>query len=436
MRTSRIVVGLGYGDEGKGSWVDHLVRLLNIRHIIRFNGGSQAGHNVVTPEGLHHKFSQFGSGMFVPDTYTCLSRFMLIEPEAIFLEAKALTSKGVANPLRRVIASENAPIIPPFNRLLNQIQEMYRGDARHGSCGYGIGLTQGDVETLSEQALYLRDLADPQKLREKLLWLQKAKLAQAAPFVNADTESLLSKLRRTDIEFYIDLFCGFYHAVSVVDESEFARMIHDNDTVFEGAQGVLLDQHYGFFPHCTRSTCTFENAETLLREASFSGDSARVGLFRGYGTRHGSGPFITEDPSLEIASCHNSLNMWQGRFRLGWFDAVAARYALEVCGAVDTLAITNLDRMTTLPNVKIATRYENADSRFFTPNRINVEHYDYPTLATRTSSMAHIVPEYSEFFGFDGSDSARHGYLERLSDSLGHPIHAYSATSGPEKVYR
>ena len=139
MRQAHIVTGLGYGDEGKGSWVDHIVRKHGIKYIVRHNGGAQAMHHVVGPDGRHHRFAQFGSGMLVPDTYTCLSRFMLIEPEALLQEAHALEGHGVHAPLSRQIVSENAPIITPFNRLLNRIQEVARGASRHGSCGITWG---------------------------------------------------------------------------------------------------------------------------------------------------------------------------------------------------------------------------------------------------------------------------------------------------------
>ena len=150
---AHIVLGLGYGDEGKGSFVDHLVRKTGARFIVRFNGGAQAAHHVVTEDGREHCFRQFGSGMFVAGTSTILSRYVLIDPPYLLEEAEELAGKSVCYPLERMIVSADAPIITPFNRLLNQMMEVARSGNRHGSCGFGVGLTQRDVEELGSKAL-------------------------------------------------------------------------------------------------------------------------------------------------------------------------------------------------------------------------------------------------------------------------------------------
>lgn len=437
MTRSQIVVGLGYGDEGKGSWVDHLVRHHGVKYVVRFNGGAQAMHHVVAPDGRMHRFAQFGSGTLVDGTYTCLSRFMLIEPEALLAEAEQLESLGVQNPMGRVIVSENAPVIIPFNRLLNRIQEVYRGHARHGSCGFGIGITQADVENLGGQALYVRDL-NRQGLREKLAWLAIRKVELAREHLSDATRDLVEQISHVDLDYYVDLYRRFFAAVQVVSEASFLQILRENDTVFEGAQGVLLDQQYGFFPHCTRSNTTFENALKLLDEAGFDGSITKVGLLRGYGTRHGAGPFVTEDTTLELPACHNETNSWQGMFRLGWFDVVAARYALDVVGGVDTLAITNLDRMRDLDEIKVCTSYRGLSERYLHAGRLTVLEPKLDVLAERTAALEHAVPQYVELQGFHGalSDERLNGYLDSLAEAIGNPIDAFSDTSKPHKTYR
>ena len=133
----------------------------------------------------------------------------------------------------------------------------------------------------------------------------------------------------------------FASRVAQVDGGYLHRLLRTGPVVFEGAQGVLLDEWRGFHPYTTWSTTTFANAETLLAEA---GETAfRLGVVRCYLTRHGPGPFVTEDPTLELPEPHNRHGAWQGAFRVGHQDAVALRYAVEVTGGVDAVALTHLD---------------------------------------------------------------------------------------------
>ena len=136
-------------------------------------------------------------------------------------------------------------------------------------------------------------------------------------------------------------FRAFAARVALVDDGHLAGLLRAGPVVFEGAQGVLLDEWHGFHPYTTWSTTTFANAETLLAEAGQT--ATRLGVIRCYLTRHGPGPLVTEDPTLELTDRHNRRNEWQGPFRTGHFDAVALRYAIEVTGGVDSLALTHLD---------------------------------------------------------------------------------------------
>jgi adenylosuccinate synthase len=127
--------------------------------------------------------------------------------------------------------------------------------------------------------------------------------------------------------------------------------------IFEGAQGVLLDEWRGFHPHTTWSTCTFDNALELVKE--WNGEPYRLGVVRTYSTRHGAGPFPTEDPGLQVPEPHNEWGPWQQGFRKGWMDLVLLKYAVEVCGGLDGLAVTHLDRVS--PEFKVAEAYREMD---------------------------------------------------------------------------
>ena len=139
---SYIVVGLAFGDEGKGSMVDYLARLHGASLVVRYSGGPQAAHTVVLQDGRSHTFTQFGSGSFISDVRTHLSRYMLIEPFAIVNEADVLARILETNRrelLGRLTIDPNCLVITPFHWMLNRLREESRGNSNHGSCGMGVG---------------------------------------------------------------------------------------------------------------------------------------------------------------------------------------------------------------------------------------------------------------------------------------------------------
>jgi adenylosuccinate synthase len=339
-----VVVGLGFGDEGKGAVVDALCADLPTEAVVRFNGGAQAAHNVVA-DGRHHTFSQFGSGTLagVP---THLSRFVLVEPFALAEEARRLTAAGVADPLRLVSVAGSALLTTPFHIHANRAREDARGDRRHGSCGKGIGETvwysllggaaRGDrVE--GQRVLgtpgappRVADCARPDVLRRKLDALARFYAPLARP-------------RHTVAEL-VAVYRDFADAVRVTDDDEVHRLADRGRLVLEGAQGVLLDQHHGFHPHTTWSNTTPVNARELLGGRAHT----VVGVTRTYHTRHGAGPLPTEDPALldRYPERHNGTGDYQGAWRVGHLDAALLDRAIAVCGGVDALAVTHLDAPT------------------------------------------------------------------------------------------
>jgi adenylosuccinate synthase len=153
-------------------------------------------------------------------------------------------------------------------------------------------------------------------------------------------------------EDVVDAFVTFGRLVSIVDSRYVDRLLREGPCVFEGAQGVLLDEWRGWHPYTTWSTTTFDNVAALC--PSFR----RLGVVRTYTTRHGPGPLVTEVP-LGLPEPHNGTGEWQGDFRVGHFDAVAHRYAIEVAGGVDALAVTHLDAVT--PEMQMCTSYDGID---------------------------------------------------------------------------
>lgn len=367
-----LVAGLGYGDETKGSVTDWLVRRTGATTVVRYNGGAQAGHRVVLPDGREHIFSQFGSGTFVPGVRTHLSRFMLVEPIGMLREEEHLQSLGCADAFRRTTIDETAPVITPFHIAANRILELARGVARHGSCGLGIGETVEDLREAGADALCARDLASAAVLQKKLAGVRDRKLAKIRRVLGGipegnDFSCWREILDDNDVAGWyawcLERYAEFARHAHIVGGRRLRELLAEGGVVFEGAQGMLLDPAHGFQPHVTKTDITFANANTLLQEAGYDGPRTRVGVIRGYMTRHGNGPLITEDESLSAAipDARNEENDWQGVFRVGHFDAVAARYALEAIGGADELAVTCLDRLFGLPEVKVCTKYLAAD---------------------------------------------------------------------------
>jgi len=317
------VVDLGYGDAGKGTVVDALCASAAVRAVLRFNGGAQAAHNVVMPSGRHHTFAQFGSGTLrgVP---THLTRFMVVDPLALAAEAVAL-----GNPYELLTVDGDALLATPWHRIANRRRELVQ---RHGSCGMGVGETMAYALTHAD-APRVSDVLSPARLRRRLSAL--------ADFYGPGVM----------VDDVVAAFVAFGRTVRVVDASHTGRLLREGPCVFEGAQGVLLDEWRGWHPHTTWSTTTFDNALELCPSLM------RLGVVRTYTTRHGAGPFVTEDPALDLPESHNGVGEWQGAFRAGHFDAVAHRYAIEVAGGVDGLAVTHLDVPPRCPGLRICTSY-------------------------------------------------------------------------------
>lgn len=365
MQQAILTVDLGFGDAGKGSIVDFLTREYSAHTVVRYNGGAQAGHRVVTPAGAAHVFAQFGSGTLA-GAATHLSHFMLVEPLAMCAEAEHLRTLGI-DAFANTTIDAQARVITPFQRAANRLKELARGSARHGSCGMGVGETVADALAYGARTPHVGDLRQPDALLAKLAFERTINQAKAAALRPAlpDSEQVadeLSALYDDDwLEWLMEEYRRFVERAQIV-EGDFlaARLQQPGTVIFEGAQGVLLDEAYGFHPHTTWSDTTLRNADRLLAEAGYAGRVQRIGVTRAYATRHGAGPFVTEDAALTrlLPDAANVDGAWQQAFRVGWLDLVMLRYACEVVGALDFLAVTCLDRLAGLPEVQLCGQYE------------------------------------------------------------------------------
>ncbi|MFF2082481.1 adenylosuccinate synthetase [Nocardia sp. NPDC058176] len=329
-----VVVDLGFGDAGKGATVDWLCSPeadLGVAAVVRFNGGAQAAHNVVA-DGRHHTFAQFGAGTFagVP---TLLSRHMLVEPIALAAESDRLAALGVPDPLGLLAVDGRALLTTPIHIAANRAREDARGSSRHGSCGRGIGETAWYA--LEHDAPTVADCWLPAVLRAKLDRLA----AHYDELVGPSAHGYES------IDALVAMYGDFARAVRIADDGELQRAAHRGRLVFEGAQGVLLDEWRGFHPHTTWSTVEPRDARAMIAE--IGGTAAVLGVTRTYMTRHGAGPLPTEAP-LGLPEPHNDTGPYQGAFRQGHLDPILLRYAIEVCGGIDGLVVNHLDAAETL----------------------------------------------------------------------------------------
>ena len=347
MKRAFLVAGLAWGDEGKGATVDYLTWKHNADLVVRYNGGSQAGHNVVTPDGRHHTFQQFGSGMFHPGVRTHLSRFMLINPMNMMREEEHLREVGITDAWQRTTVDPRALIITPFHREYNRLQSPQGTN----SCGHGIGVCRNFHSSFGDMALFAGDLMDEKLTRKKLVFLQ-ANLLENATMRGLQAPQLFQD------EHAISLFWNNWYKdwrdLGIIAEPNYLEHVvkrHRVETViFEGAQGVLLDETHGEDGFNTWTDCTFNNAYTLLEEAGFGrrsawdGECTRVGVIRTYYTRHGAGPFPTEDPAINFPEPHNEDASYQGKFRRGKFDHQLFHKAVGILGGYDMLALNHMDQ--------------------------------------------------------------------------------------------
>jgi adenylosuccinate synthase len=307
-----IVVGAGFGDEGKGLVTDYyaLKHILDKTLVIRFTGGHQAGHTVVLPDGKRHVFSSFGSGT-LRGTPTLWTQYCTFCPEFAYREYEVLQDIGVSPQL---FVDFRCPVTTPYDVFYNRYLEGKRGDGKHGSCGVGFGSTVERHE--SPYKLYVMDIVNEKILDTKLAGIRNYYRMK----IGNDTEAL-EQLDEIDFEeFYDACDTPFFH--TCFEE----RVIKDYDTlIFEGSQGIWLDKDFGFFPHVTRSSTTSKQAFSLLQKAELLGKIPIIKAYvtRAYLTRHGRGPLPGEEEGVYLKNTKDETNVpnpWQEALRTAPFN--------------------------------------------------------------------------------------------------------------------
>lgn len=357
------MLGLGFGDEGKGTLVDWLARRAvhggaRAPLVVRWNGGPQAQHHVVTDDGRVHCFAQLGSASFLPGVRTHLAGDMAVDLYALHEEIAALAATTGVPALdyrAGVTIDPRCALVTPWHAMVNVVREVLRGRGRHGSTGRGIAEAK-----LGAVRMATGELAGPYDFVARLREVRAALIAHAETLVaGASDPAVIDEARATVARASDDAVFDAYVAAAGVPVAITETAPRADHVIFEGAQGALLDREHGFFPHVTPSRITRRAARDVARAIGMAAPMAVWGVLRAYQTRHGEGPLPTEDRTLatRLPEVHNREDGAAGRFRVGWFDAVLARHAIAFAGPVDHLAVTCLDRVAPLSDRSIVSRY-------------------------------------------------------------------------------
>lgn len=380
MSKNTIVIGLGFGDEAKGSITDYLAQRDDVRNVVRFSGGPQAAHRVENEYGAH-TFSNFGSGT-LRGCRTIISEYMMVNPFNMAGEANALWDITNEDPFNTTIISESSLLITPLHVAANQKREINRGAAAHGSCGLGVGETRGFAIKHPFIALKVGDLRIKGLLEAKLQLLR---------------EYLEKELGELDAPSNTEILGGYEALLDdrnfqIVSDSYIYKELHIGKNVFEGSQGVLLDESKGFHPHTTWSSTGSQNAQRILHAAKLPTGKV-LGLTRSYTTRHGNGPFPSEfkdnDWVERFPENHNTYGQFQGSWRVGPLDLVLLNYAVQANGGVDEIAVSHLD----YDYDQVVTSYDNGDTISLPVSP--VRDLKYQEELTRKLSNPHMVKDYS-----------------------------------------
>lgn len=309
MRKATAVIGAGYGDEGKGLVTSTLAHTHDI--VVRHSGGSQAAHTVEY-NGLRHVFGHFGSGT-LQGLPTYLSKFFIINPMTFRKEWNELESKGVT-PV--VYIDPMASVTTPFDMFINQRLERNRGNKKHGSCGLGINETITRGEHYAK--ITTRDLQS-YKLTHSLLVMLKNYFKNRAQYYSMDIPEFKNE-RFVDnvIKNFVEDAQFMLDRVTIRSDS---ILHHFDNVLFEGAQGLMLDEYYGEFPHVTRSRTGVNNVHAIMCSVDCAVPLKAYYVTRHYLTRHGAGPLANgRDLPSWVKDKTNIPNEWQGSLRYAPLD--------------------------------------------------------------------------------------------------------------------
>lgn len=385
------IVGLQWGDEGKGKIVDYLSDGSDI--VVRFQGGHNAGHTIVVDDKTY-KLSLLPSNILRDNKISIIGNGVVIDPFHLKSEIENLSDSGINISADKLIIAENASLILPIHKIIDQLSENLRSNAKIGTTGRGIGPAYSDK--VARRSIRVCDLYDDEILDKKITEI----LSFYSPFIKELSGDIISKNQILAELKEIAPFVLKYAqpAWKILNES------YKNNKVimFEGAQGVMLDIDNGTYPFVTSSN--------TVTGQCFSGSGLgvceikhNIGIVKAYTTRVGEGPFPTElnDEIGEFLQVEgHEIGTVTGRDRrCGWLDLVQLKQMIAVCG-INSISLTKLDVLSKLKNIKICTKYK----------AINGDSYDY--LPASSKLQAALSPIYVDLPGWEADITAVKSYDE------------------------
>ncbi|WP_050724404.1 adenylosuccinate synthase [Vulgatibacter incomptus] len=414
------VIGVQWGDEGKGKIVDLFTEHVSV--VVRFQGGNNAGHTLVVG-GEKTVLHLIPSGILHSGKICVIGNGVVVDPEVLCREIDQLQSKGLLSDDRQLVLSDGAHVIMPWHKRIDVLREGAMGDAKIGTTGRGIGPTYEDK--VARRGVRVFDLVRPDRFRaavERALPAANEEIVRLGgePFEAEQVMAAYAKPAERLVRYVKDASLFVYQRIQAGD-----------NVLFEGAQGTLLDVDHGTYPYVTSSNTVAGNAAV----GSGVGPSCIgevIGITKAYTTRVGSGPFPTEllgQVGQDLRDKGGEYGATTGRpRRCGWLDAVVIRFAARVNGLAG-LAFTKMDVLTGMPTLKIAVAYE-----------LDGERVD--ELPTDGESLARAKPIYEEMPGWTEDLSAckryeelpenARRYIERIEELGRVPVMAVSV--GPDRA--
>jgi adenylosuccinate synthase len=405
------VVGLQWGDEGKGKVVDILAENSDI--VVRYGGGANAGHTVIVGDS-RFALHLLPSGCVRPNTICVIANGVVVDPEVLLKGIDTLAEKGLSLD-GRLLISENAHVVLDYHKQEDQLREESLAKNKIGTTVRGIGPCYSDKVGRS-YTVRMGDFRDLKALEAKLQTIVEYKNKIFAALYNAKSISANEILEKCKI--YADRLLPF-----TTDTTEFLHksIAEGKSILFEGAQGSLLDLDHGTFPYVTSS-----NSSSLGMPAG-CGVPAKfvdkfVGLIKAYTTRVGAGPFPAEqdnETGQYIRDKGNEYGTTTGRpRRCGWFDAVPVAYGVTI-GGIDEVALMHLDTLSGLKELKICRAYEinGKETTFFPANvaRLSLAKPVYETVPGWSEDL-------TEASDFKDLPVNAQNYVRRVEEHIGKPI--------------